>query len=459
VFARSGGAWSQQQQLTPSNPYYGNFGNVSLNGDTVVFGAPNLAAFVFTTPTAPVTLSPSTLHLGTVAVGDTSAAKTVTLTNHQTAPLDFTSVAASAGFTITSDTCGATIAAGATCTVGVTFSPSEIGAVTGALTFTDNAANSPQTVSLKGTGNRPVALSSSTLDLGTVAVGNTSTAKTITLTNHENVSLNFSSIQADPGFAVASNTCGSSIAAGATCTVGVTFSPTATGAATGTLTFTDNAANSPQTASIKGTGSTPVTLSPSTLDLGAVAVGNTSAAKTVTLTNHENVTLDFSSILASAGFAVAGNTCGTSVAAGATCTVGVTSSPTVTGDATGTLTFTDNAANSPQTVSLKGTGSTPVTLAPSTLDLGAVAVGSTSAAKTVTLTNHENVTLNFSSILASAGFAVAGNTCGASVAAGATCTVGVTFSPTATGAATGTLTFTDGAANSPQAVSLTGTGK
>jgi hypothetical protein len=302
-------------------------------------------------------------------------------------------------------------------------------------------------------------LSPSTLGLGSVAVGDTSAAKTVTLTNHENVTLNFSSIVTSAGFTVSSNTCGTSITAGATCTVGVTFSPTATGAATGTLTFTDDAQNSPQAASLTGTGITPVTLSRSTLALGSVAVGNTSAAKTVTLTNHENITLNFSSILTSAGFTVSSNTCGTSITAGATCTVGVTFSPAATGDATGTLTFTDDAQNSPQAASLTGTGITPVTLSPSTLALGSVAVGNTSAAKTVTLTNHENVTLNFSSIVTSSGFAVASNTCGTSIAAGTTCTVGVTFSPTATGAATGTLTFTDDAQNSPQTVSLTGTGK
>src|SRR5439155_24325153 len=139
------------------------------------------------------------------------------------------------------------------------------------------------------------------------------------------------------------------------------------GAAASTLIFDDDAANSPQAVSLAGTGSTPVTLSPTTLNLGTVALGNTSATKTVTLTNRENIPLNFSSILATAGFAVASNTCGASIAAGATCTVGVTFSPTATGAATGTLTFTDDAANSPQAVSLAGTGSSPVTVSPASL--------------------------------------------------------------------------------------------
>jgi hypothetical protein len=85
-------------------------------------------------------------------------------------------------------------------------------------------------------------------------VGNTSGARTVTVTNQQNVPLNFSGITASDPFAIASNTCGASLAAGARCTVGVTFSPTAVGSANGTLTFTDDAGNSPQTVSLSGTG-------------------------------------------------------------------------------------------------------------------------------------------------------------------------------------------------------------
>ena len=292
-----------------------------------------------------------------------------------------------------------------------------------------------------------------------MVVGSTSSAKTVSLTNHENVALGISSIAASGDYAIASNTCGTSVAAGATCTVGVTLTPTVIGADNGTLTFTDAASNSPQTVSLTGTGSAPVTLSASNLSLGTVAEGNTSSAKTVTLTNHLSVALGFSSIAASGDYAISSNTCGSSVAAGATCTVGVTLTPSVIGADNGTLTFTDSALNSPQTVSLTGTGSAPVTLSTSSLSFGTVSVGTTSSAKTVTLTNSQNVSLSFSSILTSAGFAISSNTCGTSIAAGARCTVGVTFKPTATGADNGTLTFTDTAANSPQTVSLTGTGK
>ena len=139
--------------------------------------------------------------------------------------------------------------------------------------------------------------------------------------------------------------------------------------------------------------------------------------------------------------------------------MGVTFSPTAVGSATGTLTFNDSAIASPQTVSLSGTGSAPVTFSANSINFSTVRVGTTSSARTVTLTNHLSSALTIAAVSASTGFTVASNTCGASIGAGANCTVGVTFSPTATGPATGTLTFTDSAVTSPQVVTLSGTGQ
>ena len=176
------------------------------------------------------------------------------------------------------------------------------------------------------------------------------------MTNRLNVALSFASITVSGPFAVASNTCGADMPAGASCAIGVQFTPDALGSATGVLTLADSAVTSPQTVSLTGTGSAPVTLSTRSLSFDDVAVGNTSAAETVTLTNRQSVALNFAGIAVSAGFGVASSTCGTSVAAGASCTVAVTFSPTTTGSITGTLTFTDDAPNSPQTVSVSGTG-------------------------------------------------------------------------------------------------------
>ncbi len=413
------------------------------------------------TGSAPVTFSPTSLSFGNV-VEATSSTRTITLNNRLNTALAVSSVTVSGvsgPFAVTSNTCGTSVAAGASCTVGVTFSPATVGSATGTLTFNDSAIASPQTVSLSGTGIAPVTFSATSLSFSTTVAGNTSAAKTVTLTNNQAITLGNIGIAASAPFAVASNPCGTSLIAGKSCTVGVTFSPTAVGSATGTLTFSDSAITSPQTVSLSGTGSAPVTLSVTSLSFSTTVAGNTSAAKTVTLTNKQAITLSNLGIVASAPFVVASNTCAASIAAGASCTVGVTFSPTAVGSATGTLTFNDSAIASPQTVSLSGTGSAPVTLSSNSINFSTVRVGITSSARTVTLTNHLSTALTITAVSASTGFTVASNTCGASIGAGANCTVGVTFLPTATGLVTGTLTFTDSAVTSPQVVTLSGTGQ
>ncbi len=102
-----------------------------------------------------------------------------------------------------------------------------------------------------------------------------------------------------------------------------------------------------------------------------------------------------------------------------------------------------------------------VALAPAALKWYGIVVGTTSGAKSVTLTNTGNATLNISSIAASGDFAIktAKTSCGSTVAAGASCVIKVTFTPTQIGTRTGSLTITDNAPDSPQNVSLTGKGK
>jgi hypothetical protein len=409
---------------------------------------------------APVTFSAASLSFGTLGLSNTSAAKTVTVTNRQSAALTFTGISVPAGgpFAISSNTCGTGLAAGATCTVGVTFTPAAMGAATGTLAFADSAIDSPQAVSLSGTGSAPVTLSTTSLSFNTTAVGSTSSAKSVTLTNHQSGSLTFSSIVTSGPFGIASNSCGTSVAAGASCSVGVTFTPTATGAATGNLTFTDSAGNGPQTVSLSGTGSSsssPVTLSASSLNLGTVAVGNTSAAVTVTLTNRRSTTLAISSVGISGPFATTGNSCGTGLAAGATCAVGVTFTPTATGPASGTLTFTDTASNSPQKVSLSGTGSAAVTLSASALNFGVIAVGSTSTGQAVTVTNASAAAVGVTTVAITGDYADT-TTCASSIAVGGGCTVSVTFLPAAAGTRTRTLSIT--LSSGVQTVSLTGIG-
>ncbi|HYM79487.1 MAG TPA: choice-of-anchor D domain-containing protein [Candidatus Dormibacteraeota bacterium] len=300
-----------------------------------------------------------------------------------------------------------------------------------------------------------VTVSPTSLSFGNQAVATTGIAKNVTLKNGLTTSITISSIAVSGDYSQ-TNTCGSSLAVGAKCTISVSFTPTTTGSRTGTLTVTDNASNSPQTTSLTGTGVAQATLKPASLSFGNQVVGIASAAKAVTLTNNLPTSLTVSSITISGDYGQTNN-CGTSVAAGASCTISVTLTPTTTGSRTGTLTVTDSANNSPQTVSLTGTGVVPVKVSPATVAFGNQAVTTTSAAKTVTVSNNQPTAVSISSITTPTAYAQT-NTCGALLAAQASCTVSVTFSPTTTGSQPGTLTITDNASNSPQTVNLTGTG-
>jgi hypothetical protein len=227
-------------------------------------GSPQTVALAGTgVPRVPVAnVSPASLAFGNQLVGQATTAKPVTLNNSGGVALTV-SISVSGEFTQTNN-CGTSLAAGASCTVQVTFSPTAPpGPQSGQLSFTDNAAGSPQTVALTGTGvaNSPVvSLSPPSLPFGSQPVGQTTAAQGVTLTNTGNALLNISSISVAGDYAQ-TNTCGSTLAAGANCAVQVTFTPTLAGARNGTLSITDDAGGSPQTVPLSGTG-TSTTVGP-----------------------------------------------------------------------------------------------------------------------------------------------------------------------------------------------------
>jgi len=305
---------------------------------------------------------------------------------------------------------------------------------------------------------------SSGLAFGAVATGSTSALQNATLFNGQNSALNIDSI----GFTGVNaadfsqtNTCGSTLGAGASCSISVKFSPSALGSRSATLTVADDANNSPQSIGVSGTGVQPVTVSPTTLNFGNVTLGASTTAPAVTLTNNQNVALTNISIVASPPFSQV-NTCGTSIAAGAKCKITVTFSPTVLGTKSGTVTISDNASNSPQKILVKGTGVSPVTFSPVSLNFGTVALGKSSSPLPTTMTNAQTtaLTINSISIIGANGpdFSQTNN-CPSSLAAGGTCTITVTFTPHAAGTRSAKVKAVDNASNSPQTVGLSGTGQ
>ena len=406
-------------------------------------------------------LPSSALSFGNQQVGTSSSPQTAQVQNTGSGLLTFTSIQASANFT-ESDNCQPSVAAGASCTINVTFSPTTIGPLTGTLTLTDNASGSPQVVQLSGTGVLPAPnVSPAGLSFGNQLVGTVSASQPVTVTNTGPAALSFTSLAISSGW-TQSNNCLPSVAANASCTINVSFSPTAGGLQSGALTLTDNAINSPQTVSLSGTGLAPVvSLSATSLNFAGQSVSTTSASQPVTLTNTGTGTLISLTITSSGDFAQTNN-CAGSVAPTASCMINVTFTPTAIGSRTGTLTLTDSASDSPQMINLSGTGlGATASLSASSLTFPSQLVGTTSSSQQITLQNTGNTALSITSITlggSNPGDFSLSQTCGNSVAAGSNCTLTVTFTPTARGARSATVSIVDNAADSPQTISLTGTG-
>ena len=445
--------------------------------------------------------NPTSLAFGAQAVSTTSAARTVTVANSGTGAANLSSITTdNSEFAIQSNTCGQSLAIGASCTVGVAFTPSAAGSRTGSLSFGGLIG-----VPLTGTGTiagPALAAAPASLDFGSLTVGTTSAAQVITLSNPGTAATSLTGITSTSGeLAIQSNTCGASLAAGASCTVGVTFAPSAGGARTGALTVASSAPGSPLAIPLSGTG--------------VVLSGNQAAGKPVTASSvnggfpasnavdgdpntywesvngsfPQSLTVDLGAAIPVARvilklpplaawatrnqpFSVLTSTDNASFTSRATSS-GVfnpdVASNTVTVDFTAVnaryvrIQITANSGWPAGQVSefevWPGTVATPpasLTASPTSLSFAAQAVGTTSAAQTVTVRNPGTTAVALSGVTTGSSEFAQTNTCGASLGAGASCSVSVAFTPAAAGARSATLTVSN--SGSALSVPLAGTG-
>ena len=317
-----------------------------------------------------VSLSKSSLTFADQVVRTRSSSQTVTLTNTGVLKLTISGVSVT-GTNATdfsqTNTCASSLPPGGKCTITVTFVPTQIGPRTASVSITDNAADSPQTIVLSGTGvvaGSNATLSSTSLSFATQIVGTSSPVQSLTLTNYGSVALSISAIGitgADPNDFAQTHTCAASVAPGASCTINITFKPTVGGSRTALLSVKDTAPGSPQTASLSGTG-TAVMLAPTSLSFSCRSFPRTCPPppQHVTLTNVG------STILGIGGIAITGsgtfsqtNNCGSSVAKGSSCVITVTFNPPLGNPLrpstfTGALSISDDGGGSPQQVWLYG---------------------------------------------------------------------------------------------------------
>ncbi len=309
------------------------------------------------TPSASVSLSTSTLSFSSVPVGASSASQAVQLSNSGTGPATLGTPGVSGDYSATT-TCGASLAAGASCVVSVTFLPTASGSRPGSLAVSVDGVL--RYVSLTGTGLQAnVGLSTSNLSFPAIAPGTQSAAQTVTVTNGGNVAASLGTPTASGDFALTSS-CGATLAAGASCTLSVTFTPSASGARTGTLSLPVGA--STLSVALAGSGlAAQVSPSTDTLSFGTLVVGDSSTVRSVVFSNDGGEAAALGAPSTSGDYS-ATTDCTSSLAPSESCSVSVTFTPTTTGVRAGTLSLSVNG--NPVTVTLSGTGGAALTVTP-----------------------------------------------------------------------------------------------
>lgn len=408
-----------------------------------------------------IAVAPESLTFGPTLQGATSSAA-VTLTNNQAVSLTSVQLATASPFTATG--CTGTIAPGASCTFNVVFAPTtQAGEVSGLLTVSSpQAANSP-TVALAGTAVRRVLVSPDPLPFPDTSVASSSAPLLVTVTNNQTSQLTLNNPLVTFGglaagdYVQAGTTCKSKLAVAESCTVGVVFRPSQGGLRPATLGINSKAFGSPHTIALTGTGTAPLTVSPASLDFGNTSVGLASAPQSITVRNNQFIAANLSSIAVNGDFGpqAVGTTCGSTLAAGASCTVAIVATPARGGQRTGSVVITSDTSESPNLVLLSGYGINAVTASVASLTFAPQAVGTTSSAQQIVLTNHQDVASALNTQIS--GDFAASDGCGGTVAGRTSCVVSVTFAPTAVGARAGTVSFTS-PAGPDVSVALSGTG-
>jgi trimeric autotransporter adhesin len=429
---------------------------------------------------AVASLSSSSLVFASTSVGSRSAAQTLTLRNTGTAALTLASLASSsAQFIVTGGSCatGTPVAAGASCTVTLVFSPTAGGAATGTLNLSHGAGSSAVALSGTGVATNPLAsLSATSLGFSQV-VGSAAAAQTVTLSNTGTAPLLLSGLAisgaaaADFSLGTGSCTSGSSVAAGSGCSLVLGFTPAAVGSRVAALAISHNAAGSPSTISLQGTGTAApapaVSLDATSLDFGNQALASTSAVRSVQLRNSGGAALQLAALTLggaqAADFALGGScSTGSPLPAGSSCSLQLRFTPGALGSRAGTLTLASDAPGGNRVINLAGTGTAApapaVALSAAAVDFGTLTVGAAAGTRSVTLSNTGSASLSLADISVSGTGFSGSHGCGSALAAGASCTLSLAFAPAGVGAFSGQARITSNAAGSPHSLVLNGAG-
>jgi Abnormal spindle-like microcephaly-assoc'd, ASPM-SPD-2-Hydin len=411
-----------------------------------------------------LSLSTTALNFGNVQMNGSST-QALGLKNSGQTDVQITQISVTgAAFSVSAVTLPITLAAGQSMTLQGKFAPTVAGAATGAITILSNAQNATSSVTLSGTGvagTYTMSLSPASLNFGNVNVGSTA-AQNMQLSNTGNASITITQVAASgTGISVSGVTTPLTISPSQSVTVAVHFAPTSAGATTGSLTVT-NSQGVNAIGAVTGTGVQPaLSVTPSSASFGSVVVGNTNS-QTLQLKNSGTANLTISqATVTGSGFSLSGLILPLTLAPGQSGNFNVQYAPKSAGSVSGAVSIVSNAANSPATIVLSGTGiaaSYAISVNPSSLSFGSVADGS-SATQSFAITNTGNSNVAISGLTATgAGFSIVSGAGAVTLSPNQNTSVSVQFAPTVAGSASGSVNILSNATGSTSGVTLTGTG-
>jgi Abnormal spindle-like microcephaly-assoc'd, ASPM-SPD-2-Hydin len=423
-----------------------------------------LASVAIRNAPATATVTPASLVFASQAVGTISAPQTLAIQNTGRPALTLSTIVISTTDFVLSGQCPATLAAGASCSLSVVFAPTATGSRSATLSVPANVQGGSIAVSLTGTATQGsvIVLTPLRMDFGAMILGQTSPVQYLTIANTGTQVATLQQPTTSGPFAITANTCGTVLSANTSCTLGLHFTPTASGTALGTLSVSDSAGT--QTAVLSGTGQAGATdaLSATALSFRPQAEGTVSAPQQVLLTNNGDASLAGIAAQITGDFTVTSG-CGISLPAHSTCAFQIAFAPKAVGAESGTLTVQDLLHQ--QVVALRGTGTVPATqsgaaatLSPQTMDFGTQGINTSSTPQTLTFINNGSVALSGITVVATTGYQIGSNGCTVTIGPGASCTLDVIFAPQTAGPLSGTVQVSASGLAAPVTVSLTGSG-
>jgi hypothetical protein len=345
-------------------PTSGNADKGTITITSNAAGSPSLVALSGTGTTgataAALTVTPTTIAFGSVAVGSEQTQTVhVENTGNETATISKLTISGT-GVSVSGMTAPATLAAGQTANLTVTYKPVAAGTLTASLAIASNATDTNVVVGINATAtSSTLAATPSSVSFGNVAVGS-DTTQTIRLQNIGTSQVTISAITASvSSIAISGVTLPIKLASGTSATLTAAYKPTAAGSVTGKITVTSNAVGSPTIVDLSATAAAAavqLTPSASSLSFGNVTVGSSGTSQlTVKSTGNTNVTISKVTV-SGTGFVLGGSAASVILDPSQTESYTVNFDPKAAGAISGTLTITSNAANSPLNIALSGTG-------------------------------------------------------------------------------------------------------